>query len=101
MFDTAKVEASQRALAHAVDVVRCRAAAAASATAVAGAGGAPDDDNCLSGPVSPRLAVNPEGLCLALRACVENGGGGGVGGGFGGVGGGHHAPADAAAAANG
>lgn len=96
MFDTAKVEASQRALAHAVDVMRCRAAAAAAATAIAGA---PDGDDGLSGPVSPRLAVNPEGLCLALRACVENGGGGGVGGGFGGAGGGHHAPADAAAAA--
>lgn len=96
-FDTAKLEASQRALAHAVDLLRCRAAAqAAQAAGVAGA---------LPGPVAvavSRLAVSPEGLCMALRACVENGGGGsGRGGGVGvggfGEGGAHH-QADAAAA---
>ncbi|CAM9536402.1 unnamed protein product [Pylaiella littoralis] len=101
MFDTAKVEASQRALAHAVDVVRCRAAA--SAATAARLRRAPD---ALSGAgaeataTASRVAVNPEGLCVALRACVENGGGGGAGGGgFGGAGGGQHARADAAAAA--
>lgn len=62
MFDTVKLEASQRALAQAVDVLRWRAAAEASVDRAAGPG------------VSrrPWHAVSPEGLCVALRACVDN-----------------------------
>eukprot|EP00903_Cladosiphon_okamuranus_P015217 g14064.t2 len=104
VFDTAKLEASQRALAHAVNALRCRAAAEATAAASAMAGVA----GALPGPVAgSRLAVSPEGLCLALRACVENGGGGGgrgggVGfGGGGGLGVGGIGGGDVAAASNG
>ncbi|CAM9462903.1 unnamed protein product, partial [Ectocarpus fasciculatus] len=108
-FDTAKLEASQRALAHAVDVLRCQAAAAAAAAEAAAGGGTPPGP--LVAVAVSRLAVSPEGLCVALRACVENGGGGGggVGGAAGGggqrlglrVGGGHRADPLGAGASNG
>lgn len=106
MFDTAKLEASQRALTHAADVLRWTAAAsAAEATAAAAEAAAA---GALHAPaVASWLAERPEGLCLALRACVENGGGScgtGVAGvgerlglGFGGRGSHHQADATAAA----
>ncbi|CAN0481669.1 unnamed protein product, partial [Laminaria digitata] len=80
VFDTAKLEASQRALAHAVDLLRCRAASAAaeaamaaSAAAEASAAGRGFEAGLeLRGPARRRLAMSPEGLCVALRACVDN-----------------------------
>lgn len=104
MFDTAKLEASQRALTHAADVLRWNAAASAAEAAPA--------KGSLAEPAlgSSWLAVSPEGMCLALRACVENGGGRcgvGVAGmgerlgvGFVGVGS-HHHQAEATAASSG
>lgn len=79
MFDNAKLEASQRALAHAVDVLRLRASAAAAATATAKYEGGRMGSESHG---RPWLAVSPEGLCVALRACVDNaraGGGRGTG----------------------
>lgn len=107
VFDTAKLEASQRALAHAVDLLRCRAssskaeaALAKSNAAEASAAGREFGAGLeLRGPGRRRLAMSPEGLCVALRACVDNSRsasasaagvgatGSGLGGGFGGGGG--------------
>lgn len=69
-FDSAKLEASQRALAHAVDVLRFRAADAA-ATHKASTNGT-SGVNMTAASSSSWLAVSPEGLCVALRACVDN-----------------------------
>lgn len=82
MFDTAKLEASQRALSHAVDMLRVRAAVASSSAAAA----ANDGGFEVSRPLW--LAVSPEGLCVALRACVDTGRGtvGGAGGTMSGLG---------------
>ena len=71
MFDEAKLEASQRALSHCVDFLRCCAAAESNRTLVAGSG--------LETSVRrPWLSEKPEELCVALRACVDivRGGGG-------------------------
>lgn len=74
MFDSAKLEASHRALARSVDFIRFSAVA--------------ETNRVLKGrselDVSPRLwlAERPEELCLVLRACVDTirgGGGTGVG----------------------
>ncbi|CAM9255832.1 unnamed protein product [Scytosiphon promiscuus] len=111
VFDTAKLEASQRALTHAADVLRWTASASAAEAAAAAAAAAASVPATAALPAlvvgATWLAVSPEGLCLALRACVENGGGScGMGGagvgdrlglGFGGRG--AHPQADATGAA--
>ncbi|CAM9538956.1 unnamed protein product [Ascophyllum nodosum] len=71
MFDEAKLEASQRALSHCVDFLRCCAAAESNRTLVAGSG-------LETSARRPWLSEKPEELCVALRACVDivRGGGG-------------------------
>lgn len=74
MFDSAKLEASQRALARSVDFLRFSAAAETKRVLKA--------RSELEASPYPWLAEKPEELCLVLRACVDTirgGGGAGVG----------------------